>query len=185
MPFHDITELPTGICDPNTALLDELSADDRMQITELLHRIYLCEDSRDHTSLGRILTEDYVNEHPLFGRHESASRFLEWLQNTPAGFDGIRHHCLNAVTRSKGTDTAESVSYILVTQLFPATSRDETPSETMDSKLPRIIGHGVVVDRWIRRDKRWYLRHRSYQQMSVNSSFLSDREKRDAAAEIP
>ena len=185
MPFHDITQLPAGVCDPSSALPQALSVDDRTQITELLHRIYLCEDSRDHAALQQILTEDYVNEHPLFGRHDSASSFLEWLQNTPAGFDGIRHHCLNCVTRGTGTDTAESVSYLLVLQLFPAASRDEAPSQTMDSMLPRIIGQGVVVDSWMLRENRWYLRHRIYQQMSINASFLPDSDQREAVAQTP
>ena len=45
MPFHDITNLPAGFCDPTTVLEEELSTGDRLQITELLHRVYLCEDS--------------------------------------------------------------------------------------------------------------------------------------------
>jgi len=46
--------------------------------------------------------------------------------------------------------------------------------------LPRIIGHGVVVDRWIRQNGQWYLRH-VYQQMSINSTFLPDSRKREVA----
>lgn len=185
MPFHDITNLPVGICDPQSALNSELSVGDRVQITELLHRVYLCEDSRDYAALEKILTEDYINEHPLFGRHESASSFINWFKNQKAGFDGIRHHCLNSVTRKIANDTAESVSYLLVTQLFPAASRDESPSEEIDSVLPRIIGHGVVVDSWVSRDTRWYLRHRIYQQMSINSAFLPDSKKREDVAITP
>lgn len=185
MPFHDVTELPTGFCDPESGTTETLSVSDRFEITELLHRIYLCEDSRDYEALEKILTEDYINEHPLFGRHENASSFIEWLENSPAGFDGIRHHCLNSVTRKAGNDAAESVSYLFVTQLFPAASRNESPSEEIDAALPRIIGHGVVVDRWIRHNNRWYLRQRIYQQMSINSSFLPDSKKREEVAQIP
>ena len=76
------------------------------------------------------------------------------------------------------------MSYILVIQLFPARSRNESPSEELDSALPRTIGHGVVVDRWIRKE-RWYLKHRVYQQMSVNASFLPDKTMRDDAAQTP
>ncbi|MGF1588218.1 MAG: hypothetical protein ACFCU7_03065 [Pleurocapsa sp.] len=93
MPFHDITELSAEFCEPKTAKDRELSVSDRIQITELLHRVYLCEDSRDYDALKKILVDDYINEHPLFGRHENASSFIEWLKNTPAGFDGIRHNC--------------------------------------------------------------------------------------------
>ena len=60
-------------------------------------------------------------------------------------------------------DVAESVSYILVIQLFPAKSRDESPSEELDSILPRTIGHDIVVNRWIKQNDRWYLQHRVYQ----------------------
>lgn len=61
MPFHDITELPAGFCAPKTLLEQELSVGDRLQITELLHRIYLCEDSRDYDALKQILVADYIN----------------------------------------------------------------------------------------------------------------------------
>lgn len=185
MPFHNITELPAGFCDPQTALDGVLSVGDRLQITELLHRVYLCEDSRDYDALEKILVEEYINEHPLFGKHESASSFIDWCKNTPTGFDGIRHHCLNSITRGVEKDLAESVSYILVIQLFPAESRGESPSEELDSTLPRTIGHGVVCDRWIRRENRWYLQHRVYQQMSVNAAFLPDKSMREEAAKTP
>ena len=185
MPFHNITELPEGFCDPDSALPTELSISDRIQITELLHRVYLCEDSRDNAALKKILSEDYINEHPLFGKHQSASSFIEWFKNTPTGFDGIRHHCLNSITRAVSQDIAESVSYILVIQLFPAESRNESPSEELDSLLPRTIGHGVVCDRWIKQNDRWYLQHRVYQQMSINSAFLPDSNKREDAARTP
>ena len=185
MPFHDITELPVGFCDPETVSTEALSVSDRVLITELLHRIYLCEDSRDCNALEKILTEDYINEHPLFGCHESARSFIQWLKDNPAGFDGIRHHCLNSITRKAGNDAAESVSYLLVTQLFPAASRNESPNEAMDAALPRIIGHGVVVDRWIRQNNQWYLQHRVYQQMSINSTFLPDSKKRQEVAQTP
>ncbi len=185
MPFHDVTELPAGCCDPKTALEEELSVGDRVQIIELLHRVYLCEDSRDYEALKQILVDEYINEHPLFGRHESASSFIEWLKNIPAGFDGIRHNCLNSITRRISQDIAESVSYIMVLQLFPAKSRNELPSEELDSLLPRTIGHGVVVDRWIKKEEHWYLQYRVYQQMSVNSAFLPDSVMREEVAKTP
>jgi hypothetical protein len=185
MPFHDVTELPAGFCKPETTLESQLSTSDRFQITELLHRVYLCEDSRDLAALKEILVDDYVNEHPLFGKHESASSFLEWLKNNPAGFDGIRHNCLNSITRGVGKNSAESVSYILVLQLFPAQSRHESPTTELDSLLPRTIGHGVVVDRWIKKLESWYLQHRVYQQMSVNTAFLPNDAMGEAAAQTP
>ena len=77
----------------------------------------------------------------------------------------------------------ESISYILVLQLFPAKSRNESPSPELDSQLPRTIAHGVVCDRWIKKSERWYLQHRIYQQMSVNAAFLADDAMREAAAQ--
>lgn len=182
MPFHDITELPAGFCSPQTVLEQELSIGDRLQITELLHRVYLAEDSRDYDALKQILADDYINEHPLFGKQENADSFIEWFKNNPIGFDGIRHNCLNSITRGVGKNIAESVSYILVLQLFPSESRNESLSEELDSLLPRIIGHGVVVDRWIRKEDRWYLQHRIYQQMSINATFLPNTDMRESAA---
>lgn len=40
MPFHNITELPEEFCEPKTALEQEFSVGDRLQIIELLHRVY-------------------------------------------------------------------------------------------------------------------------------------------------
>ena len=51
--------------------------------------------------------------------------------------------------------------------------------------MPRTIGHGVVVDRWIKQSDRWYLQHRIYQQMSINSAFLPDSNMREDAARTP
>jgi len=72
MPFHDITELPTGLCDPESVSAEALSVGDRFHY-RILHRIYLCEDKPDHNALEEILTEDYISEHPLFGRHSESS----------------------------------------------------------------------------------------------------------------
>lgn len=182
MPHHDITQLPSGSCDPALADSESLSANDRMELQELLHRVYLCEDSRDYASLRSILTSDYINTHTLLGTTRGADAFIDWLRENPFGFDGIRHHCLNAVSRPLDKDTAQTVSYILVTEVFPARSRDETPSEDLERKLPRIIGQGVVVDDWIRKKGRWRLKHRRYDQMSVNAGFLADKEARERAS---
>lgn len=70
-------------------------------------------------------------------------------------------------------------------QLFPAQSRNESPWVELDSLLPRTIGHGVVVDRWIKKEARWYLQHRIYQQMSVNAAFLPDNAMREVSAKTP
>lgn len=185
MPFHDITNLPAGFCSPESVSPETLPIGDRLQITELLHRVYLSEDSRDYDALEKILIGDYINEHPFYGRTEGANTFIEWLKSNPAGFDGIRHQCLNPVTRGIGKNLAESVSYLLVMQLFPAASRNESPNEEIDTNLPRIIAQGVVVDRWVCQEERWYLQHRVYQQMSINAVFLADKAKREEVARTP
>lgn len=184
MPYHDITQLPAGSCDPVLADNESLSTNDRMELQELLHRIYLCEDSRDHESLRSIITSDYINEHTLLGTTQGADAFIDWLRENPFGFDGIRHHCLNAVSRPLGRDLAQTVSYILVVQVFPARSRSESSSEDLEQNLPRVIGQGVVVDDWLRKDGRWRLKHRRYDQMAVNAGFLADKEARERASQI-
>lgn len=181
MPYHNVTQLPRGTCSPNAVSDHALTVEDRVQLHEFLHRVYLCEDSRDHASLRAMLADDYVNVHPLFGRVEGANAFIAWLKTNPAGFDGIRHQCLNAVTQPSG-DGARTVSYLLVVQLFPAESRSEEPSEKMDALLPRVIGHGVVTDDWARHESGWRLKRRVYDQMSIHPSFLPDVEKRNTVA---
>ena len=43
----------------------------------------------------------------------------------------------------------------------------------------------VVCDRWIRKEDRWYLQHRVYQQMSVNAAFLPDSTMGEEVAKTP
>ncbi|PSO55805.1 MAG: hypothetical protein BRC40_05220 [Cyanobacteria bacterium QH_8_48_120] len=90
---------------------------------------------------------------------------------------------MNSITRGVGSDAAESVSYLLFIPLFSAASRNESLTEEMDAALPRVIGHSVVVDRWIRQNGKWYLRQRIYQQMSINSTFLPDSRQREEIAQ--
>lgn len=182
MPYNDITQLPSGSCAPAFADSESLSANDRIELQELLHRVYLCEDTRDYESLRSIITADYINEHTLLGTTQGADAFIDWLRQNTFGFDGIRHHCLNAVSRPFGQDMAQTVSYILVTQVFPARSRNESSSKDLEQKLPRIIGQGVVVDDWIRKKDQWRLKHRRYDQISVNAEFLPDKDARERAA---
>ncbi|WP_161938085.1 hypothetical protein [Mastigocoleus testarum] len=53
MSFHDITNLPKGSCDPRSVSPETLSINDHLQVIELLHGVYLCEESHDNDALKK------------------------------------------------------------------------------------------------------------------------------------
>jgi hypothetical protein len=169
------TNLPTSVVRVNEAT--PLSGIDAVAIHELLNRIYLAEDSRDGDALRQSVTADFVQVHSLFGTLSGREAFACWVLDNPQFFDGFRHQAINAVTRATGSDSAQAVSYILVFQVFS----DDIGTAQL---LPRIIGHGVVTDTILRDGTSWRLAHRTYDQFSLSSAFLSDESLRMAASKI-
>lgn len=167
--FPARTTLPDALVNP--ANVTYLSGDDANQIRETVQRVYLAEDSRNYDAFRHLLSRDYVQEHSLYGRLEGSQAFIDWMKANPQGFDRYRHMALNTVTSAVGKDKAYAVSYLLVLELHP--------NKESDAKdLPRILAHGVVRDQLVKRDGRWLISHRTYDQFAVTASVAADREVR-------
>jgi hypothetical protein len=84
-----ITALPTATVRVTEAR--PLDAADAIAIHELINRVYLAEDSRDHEALQQVVTEDYVQRHSLYGSLEGREAFTSFVLDNPTYFDGLRH----------------------------------------------------------------------------------------------
>ena len=176
------TENPTARTLSPAALLSPreeapLSAEDRLAIHELIARNYLVEDTRDEAHLASIVTEDFRQEHAIFGVTEGRDGLAALLRDNPVLFDGIRHQAVNITTVATGPDTAEAVHYIIVMQVHAMDAEPPVP-------LPRPIGHGVVRDQLVKREARWLVHRRVYDQMSVAADLLPENQRRAAARRI-
>lgn len=154
-----------------------LSGEDRLAIHELIARNYLVEDTRVEAHLACIVTEDFRQEHTIFGVTEGRDGLAALLRDNPVLFDGIRHQAVNITASGTGPDTAEAVHYIIVMQVHEISAEPATP-------LPRPIGHGVVRDRLVKQNGRWLIHRRIYDQMSVAADLLSEDQRRLAARRI-
>jgi hypothetical protein len=167
--MHEVTKIPDRFV--NLASAEPLDAADRIEIHELVTRVYLAEDTRYYDALHQICTEDFVHIHPA-GRTEGIEALVGFLKEFAVGFDGKRHHAFNIVTHRVADDEAEAVSYLASIELFDTQGR-ENPA------LPRIIGHAVVIDSLRKVDGRWRIYQRVYDQIAVNSVFMSDAAERE------
>jgi hypothetical protein len=167
--MHERTNIPDRIVKPFSA--EPLDAADRIEIHELVTRVYLVEDTRDYDAIHQICTEDFVQIHPA-GNTEGLDAFVAFLQKFSVGFDGKRHHALNIVTRRVGDNEAEAASYLISIELFNTQGRE-------DPSLPQIIGHAVVIDSLRKTDGQWRIYQRVYDQFAVNSTFMPDVAERE------
>lgn len=172
--MHERTSIPDRLVKPMSA--EPLDAADRIEIHELVTRVYLVEDTRDYDAIHQICTEDFVQIHPA-GNTEGLEAFVAFLQKFSIGFDGKRHHALNIVTRRVGDDEAEAASYLISIELFNTEGR-------FDSNLPRIIGHAVVIDSLRKINGRWRIYRRVYDQFAVNAAFMPDATERERWARV-
>ena len=168
-----ITALTTNIVRPAEAT--PLNAADSIAIHELITRVYLAEDLREREALQQTVTENYLQLHTVYGRIEGRANFASWVLDHPDYFDGFRHHAFNIATKSEGLNRASAVSYIMVWQVF-SNDPEIAPS------LPRIIGHGVVKDRFLKEGERWLLSERIYEQFSLSPAVVSDPQIRAEAS---
>ncbi len=167
--FPTTTDLPAGIVDPATA--SPLATADAMAVHETVTRIYLAEDSRNAEALENLVTDDFVQDHALYGQIKGNEAFAQWVLDNPAAFDRYRHIALNIVSRATGPDSAEALSYVLVVNAHPT-------DEATAAAFPKILALGVVRDRLIKKDGRWFIEHRIYDQFAVTASALADRDAR-------
>lgn len=167
--FPATTDLPAEIINPD--MTTPLSGADAADVREAVTRVYLAEDARDRAALEAVVTEDFVQEHAIYGETRGARAFADFVINAPQAFDRYRHMAMNVVTRGTGPDSAEALSYILVLNLHPA-------DEAAAAALPSILAHGVVRDRLVRLEDGWRISHRIYDQFAVSAGVVPDRDVR-------
>jgi len=172
-PSH-ASQLPQDIVNPGVA--ESLPAADAIAIHELINRIYLAEDSRDGQALEEAVTEDFIQDHAIAGRVVGGKAFAKWVLDAPYFFNGRRHMAGNIVTSSAGENEAFSVHYIFVWELF------SNAAEASD--LPRFLGHGIVRDRLVKRNGRWRLAHRIYDQFGLLPAVFSDVDLRKRGSQL-
>lgn len=167
--FPPKTDLSASIVDPAEA--SPLEGADALAVHETVTRVYLAEDSRNATALTNLVTDNFVQDHALYGRITGAEAFGQWVLDNPAAFDRYRHVALNIVSRATGPASAEALSYVLVVNAHP---RDEATA----TALPNILALGVVRDRLIKESGKWFIEHRIYDQFAVTASAMADRSAR-------
>ena len=152
------TVSPSAVLNPRRAT--PLSAEDRLDIHELIARYCLVLDNRDESHVAKLLTSDARQEHPVFGVIEGQHGFAALLREHPEFLGAIRHQAVNIATARTGPHSAEAVHYTIVTQVHALGGASPTP-------LPRLFAHGVVHDQLVRQDGRWLIHRRAYDQMSL------------------
>lgn len=171
------TALPTSIVRATEAT--PLSASDTIALHELITRVYLAEDLRDREALQQVVTENFVQRHMVYGQLQGREAFVSFVLDHPDYFDGFRHHAFNIATKSEGDNRASAVSYIMVLQVF-------TDESVIILSLPRIIGHGVVKDKFVKEGERWLLSDRTYEQFSLLPAIAPDPQLRtQASTQVP
>ncbi|WP_299410419.1 nuclear transport factor 2 family protein [uncultured Roseobacter sp.] len=159
------TQLPAPLVDP--ALATPLSGADAIAVHEVVTRVYLAEDSRNAAALANLVTDDFVQDHTLYGQVVGDEEFSQWVLDNPTAFDRYRHVALNIVTRQVGPDAAEALSYVMVVEAHAA-------NEEAAPALPRILAMGVVRDALVKEGGRWRIKHRIYDQFAVTAAVLED-----------
>ena len=172
--MNSTTVLPLNIV--RNEDFEVLDAKDILLIHELINRVYLAEDSRDADALGQCVTEDYHQQSSRYGVINSREEFVRWVLSHPEYFDGLRHQAVNIVTSKIDLNTADVLSYINVFQAFTA---DDDPS----ANLPKLIAHGVVKDRVVKKEGKWRIQKRVYDQFSILESLVTDTTVRIKASE--
>ncbi|MEL7304780.1 MAG: enoyl-CoA hydratase-related protein [Myxococcota bacterium] len=167
--FPTTTRLPAELV--NADSVQPLASEESVAVHETVTRVYLAEDSRDPAALKSLVTEDFVQEHIVYGRLQGRDAFADWVVNNPAAFDGYRHMSINIVTSALGENEAQALSYILVVEVHPE-------AEIQATALPRILGHGVVRDRLVKQAGRWLIAQRTYDQFAVPAAVMGSRDAR-------
>ncbi|NET39140.1 MAG: nuclear transport factor 2 family protein [Cyanothece sp. SIO1E1] len=171
--INKTTYLPKDIVRPEEA--EKPTVEDRLEIQELLARIYLAEDSRDTDALRQCVSPDINHNHSLYGEVNGIENFVDWVVSNPQFFDGLRHQVSNTATSSIAEKSARAVSYIQVLQVH-------SDDQDVRAKLPRIIAQGVVRDVVVKLNGRWVIQKRTYDQLSILPELIGDAEVLNSAS---
>ncbi|MFJ9371339.1 nuclear transport factor 2 family protein [Nocardia sp. NPDC101769] len=176
----DLTSAAAPSIDPEpgyyTPLAEQqrvLSAEDRLDITDLVFRFEWCFDRRDYVSLTDMFTEDVVIDH-MWGYREGREAALTLLREWEHANAGLRHQGTNLVIWAEDADNARAQSYLTgIVMSGPLTADSQAPA------LGRIVGHGLVTDRFRRCDDGlWRMTRRTIEQMYIDPEYLADEDAR-------
>lgn len=170
-PFTARTVSPAALLSPQESA--SLPTEDRLAIHELIARHCLALDTGDEAHLSSIVTEDFRQEHAVFGALEGRSGFAALMRDNPELLGAIRHQAVNIVAVRTGAGTAKAVHYTIVMQVHAMGAEPPAP-------LPRLFAHGVVRDQLVRQDGRWLIHRRTYDQMSLTADLFPEDQRKAA-----
>jgi hypothetical protein len=157
---------PQGILARNTGKAP-LSAEDRLEIHELVPALELAVDSRSWEIIRQILLPTWTYQ-AAFGSFANPDAFINFITKNSLLFEGIRHQHLNVIVRSQSQDSAVAISYLIVIQVAGVDGNTKPG-------MPRMVGHGVCLDEFVRDQAgEWRMLRRTVDQQSVQADFISD-----------
>jgi hypothetical protein len=141
-----------------------LTADDVVEIMDVVARFEWSFDARRFDALADLLTEDVVCDH-IFGYRAGKTAVMDMLTNV-IPYYGLRHQSTNATVYLDERGSPCAVSYLVVIQV--ATESGD------DGPFPLVIADALVTDSMRRENGRWRIAGRTFEQMKVTSVYLPD-----------
>ena len=141
-----------------------LTADDVVEIMDVVARFEWSFDARRFDALADLLTEDVVCDH-IFGYRAGKTAVMDMLTNV-IPYYGLRHQSTNATVYLDERGNPCAVSYLVVIQV--ATESGD------DGPFPLVIADALVTDSMRRENGRWRIAGRTFEQMKVTSVYLPD-----------
>lgn len=153
-----------------TGEADILSAQDRLDMLDLIYTVGWCIDAQDYDTLQTIVTDDFTVDH-AFGVISGRARVIDYFKNNASIFDGHRQQNMNLLLRGVDLSSSLVVSHLLVTRLCDAQGNT--------SGFPTLVCQGVCTDDLRKEKDLWKLQKRTVDQMSVSEIFMPDAAKRN------
>ena len=153
-----------------TGEADILSAQDRLDMMDLIYTAGWCIDAQDYDTLQTIVTEDFMMDH-AFAVVKGRSQVIEYFKSNANIFDGHRQQNMNMLLRAEDLTSSFVVSHLLVTRMCDAQGNT--------GGFPAIVCQGVCTDDLRKEKDLWKLQKRTVDQMSVSEIFMPDASKRN------
>lgn len=146
----------------------KLSAEDRLDILDLVYMFEWAFDSRRFDALSEILTDNVVIDH-IFGYREGKEAALEMLRAQVTS-NGLRHQATNPIVFVNERGEVSVLSYLFVMKVVNESSENYS--------LPAPLAHALVTDVMRKDNGRWKLARRTFEQMRVPEAFMPASQQR-------
>ena len=153
-----------------TGEADILSAQDRLDMMDLIYTVGWCIDAKDYDTLHTIVTDDFTMDH-AFGLTKGRTQVLDFMRANPTIFDGHRQQNMNLLLRGVDLSTSFVISHLIVTRLCD--------QQGNTNGFPAVVCQGVCTDELRKEKDLWKLKTRTVDQMSVSEIFMPDAGKRN------